>query len=285
MTHAVVVCADQSPAGLQALRWATSEAERHRLPLTVVTEPQRTRRSRNSAFAGALAAARAAVPGLPVIGGASGDSPGALLRRLSIGATALVVPATLPELEVIVADAYCPVVTVPARDPSPDAVHGPVLLGAAPWTPSNVIELAFQAASDRGTKVLAVRAWSEPPLDLGRPRADPIAAWDGAEQRVRRELDHALSAWTIIHPDAPIDAMVVQDRPTELFQALSHRAQLLVLGRSTRGALVAGITGSPANALLRTSACPVMVVPTAAALQARPPWLPTRERVWALIGP
>jgi hypothetical protein len=114
------------------------------------------------------------------------------------------VPATLPDIATIVAEAYCPVVTVPARDPSPDAVDGPVVLGAAPRTGENVIELAFQETSHRGAKLLAVRAWSEPAVDLGWLRADRIGAWDSAEQRVRLELDHALSAWTIINPGVPV---------------------------------------------------------------------------------
>jgi nucleotide-binding universal stress UspA family protein len=283
MTRAVVACADRSPAGLRALRWAGAEARRRGLPLTVVAEPQQARRKRQSAFAGALAAVRAAVPALPVLSGPSGESVPATLRRLSIGAAALVVPATLDGLATVVADAYCPVVAVPADDPSPKTVRGPVVLGAAPWTAVPVLELAFQEAADRGATLHAVRAWSDPRIDIGWLRPDRIAEWDGAEERARCELEHALSAWRIIHPGVPVETIVVEDHPADLLVALSHHAQLLVLGRSSRSALLAGIAGSTVDVLLRSAACPVLVVPDRE--PSRTAWLPTSGRARELTGP
>ena len=69
-----------------------------------------------------------------------------------------------------------------------------------------------------------------------------------------------------------VEKMIVRDRPTAFLIMLSHRAQLLVLGRSRRGGVLGMIAGSPAEALLRATHCPVLVVP------AGPPrrtWLPT----------
>jgi nucleotide-binding universal stress UspA family protein len=282
MTHGIVACSDQSPAGLRALRWAAAEARRRGLPLTLATERQHGR-SRRSAFAGALAAVRAAVPVLRVLGPASDESLPATLRRMSIGAAALVVPTTLAELTSVVADSYCPVVTVPPTDPPPRAARAPVVLGAAPWTTEPVLELAFQEAADRKATLHTVRVWSEPRLDLGWLRPDRIAEWDTAEERARRDLEHALSAWTLIHPEVPVETTVVQDhRPADLLLALSHRAQLVVIGRSARGALLTTIAGSPVDALLRSAACPVLVVP--GETRPRPPWLPTADRAPALTA-
>lgn len=163
MTGPVSVCTHRSPAGLRALQWATDEARRRALPLRAVTpEPGHPRSARRSTFADALATVRAAVPGLPLPGCTSRESVPATLRRLSAGAAALVVPATLPDLTAVVAGSYCPVVTVPARDPLPAAEHGPVVLGAAPWTHNAVIGLAFQQASERKAPLRAVRVWSDP---------------------------------------------------------------------------------------------------------------------------
>ena len=284
MTGTVTVCADRSPAGPRAVKWATAEARRHALPLTIVApDPRRARSVRHSAFADALAAVRAVVPGVPVLGGRTDEALPAMLRRLSARAAALVVPATLPDLATVVADAYCPVVTVPAHNPVPEAVNGPVVLGAAPWTAEGVIELAFQTASDRKAPLRAVRVWSEPRIDVGWLRPDRIAERHSAEERARRELELALSGWTIAHPDVPVEMTVVQDHPTEFLLRLSHRAQLLVLGRSARGALLAGIAGSPVDTLLRSAACPVMVVPAEG--PPRTTWLPSWDRAKALTGP
>jgi len=275
----VVVCAERSPAGMRALKWAAAEARRQGAPLTVVPpDPHHARRARRSAFADALAVVSAAVPGLPVLGGASGESLPAMLRGLSAGAAALVVPASLPDLTTVVADAYCPVVIVPARDPSPEAVHGPVVLGAAPWTADEVIALAFRAASERKAPLHAVRVWSQPPVDLGWPRPE----WDGAGERARRELESVLSAWTIAHPEVPVEMVVVEDRPSDILIAVSYCSRLLVLGRSARGALLTGVAGSPVDDVLRQTCCPVLVVPDDGPPRTR--WLPTARRARALAG-
>ncbi|WP_344253036.1 universal stress protein [Pseudonocardia hydrocarbonoxydans] len=250
------------------MRWATAEARRRALPLAVVaTDPRRARSMRRSTFAATLAAA---------LGGRPDESLPTKLRRLSVGAAALVLPATLPDLGTVVAEAHCPVVTVPAHDPSPAASRGPIVVGVAPWTAQSVIALAFQEASDRRAPLHAVRVWSEPRIDLGWLRPDRIAEWDTAEERVHHELELALSGWTIAHPEVPVETIVVQDQPAGFLLALSHRAQLLVLGRSVRGALLASIAGSPVDALVRGARCPVMVVPGDG--PPRTTWLPTAQR-------
>jgi hypothetical protein len=283
VTGGVAVCADESPAGRRALRWAAAEARRRALPLQIVAAgPTHPRSARNAILAGALATVGAAVAGLPVLSSASREPVPATLRRRSAGAATLVVPATLPELATVVADAHCPVVTVPAHDPSREAEHGPVVVAAAPWTTEAVIGRAFHEASERKTSVRAVRVWSEPRVDLGWLRADRIAEWDSAEEGVRHELELALSAWTIIHPEVRVETMIVQDRPASFLVAISHSAQLLVLGRAASSARVVEIAGSPIDALLRSSACPVMIVPSDG--PPRSTLLPTRERAKALAG-
>ena len=122
------------------------------------------------------------------------------------------------------------------------------MVGAAPWTAQAVIGRAFHEASERKASVRAVRVWSAPRVDLGWLRPDRIAEWDRAEQRVRHELELALSAWTIIHPEVILETIIVQDRPASFLVAISHSAQLLVLGRTARGAQVAEIAGSPIDA-------------------------------------
>jgi nucleotide-binding universal stress UspA family protein len=173
------------------------------------------------------------------------------LRTLSAQASMVVVPAALPGLTELVATSYSPVVVVPERD----ADDGPVVLGAAPWTGDEVFELAFREAAQRRTGLIAVRTR------------------DHAMERARDDLDLALSPWTVIYPGVRVERMVVPDQITALLLDLSTRAQLLVLGRSARGALLGLIVGSPAVDLLGGAQCPVLVVPAAG-----PPhstWWPT----------
>jgi nucleotide-binding universal stress UspA family protein len=237
---------------------------------------------RRAGFAAALAAVRAAAPGLPVLGGVSRATATEALRKRSAEAAAVVVPATLPDAAAVVADSYCPVVVVPGNDPLPEAERAPVVLAAAPWTGEDVIALAFTEASEQRAPLLALRAWSEPGIDLGRPRADEIAEWDRVEKRAHRELEFALSPWRVIHPDVAVRAVAVEDRAAELLVAFSHRARLMVVGRSARGALLGSFSESPVAALLRAARCPVLVVPAVG--PPRTTWLPSHERGWALTA-
>lgn len=96
---------------------------------------------------------------------------------------------------------------------------------------------------------------------------------------MRRELELQLSPWPVIYPQVRIQTMAVQDKPAEFLLALTHRARLLVLGRSTRGALLGMIAGSPAQDLLAAAHCPVLVVPAAG--PPRRTWLPAGTHGWS----
>jgi nucleotide-binding universal stress UspA family protein len=183
---------------------------------------------------------------------------------------------TSPDAAAVVATSCCPVVVVPRTTPPPGAAEGPVVLAVAPWTGEDVVELAFDEASGQQAPLLAVRAWTEPGLDLGRRWPDPTAEWDRADERAHRELDLALAPWRAGHPEVSVRSVAVQDGAADLLVALSHRARLLVLGRSTRGAWLGGIATSPMTALLEAARCPVLVVPFEGPPRAT--WLPGRER-------
>jgi len=259
-TGAVVVGVDRSTAGHRALRWATAEACRSEVPLCVLaTATERSPAADRSLLAGVRAAVGGRLAALPVVRGRSAHPVVDRLRTLSAQASMVVVPAALPGLTELVATSYSPVV-VPERD----AADGPVVLGAAPWTGDEVFELAFCEAAQRGTGLIAVRVR------------------DHAVERARDDLELALSPWTVIYPEVRVEQMVVPDQTTALLLDLSTRAQLLVLGRSARGALLGLIVGSPAVDLLGAAQCPVLVVPAAG-----PPhstWWPTDLAGRALPG-
>ena len=268
-TGAVVVGTDRSTAGHRALRWATAAARRTGAPLCVLAAaPDRSPAADRSLFADVLAAVGSRVPlghGHPVPD---------RLRTLSAEASMVVVPATFAGLTELVAASYSPVVVVPERD----ADDGPVVLGAAPWTGEEVFDAAFREAAQRCVDLVAVRTWTDARVDLGLtgPRIGgpgPPGSVDRATERVRRELDLALSAWIVIYPTVRVERIIAQDHATALLRELSVRARLLVLGRSGRGALLGLVVGSPAVDLLSRARCPLLVVPSAG--PPRSTWWPT----------
>jgi nucleotide-binding universal stress UspA family protein len=268
----------RGPKPHRALQWAAVEARRRGAQLQALVDDTPQQSAAGSVFARAIAAVRRTVPELPLTARGTGGSIVAALRTRSVDAGLVVVPAGLPEVADVVARSYCPVATVPDEPPR---AGEPVVVGVVPWTPERAIDIAFTVADDRRVKLLAVRAWDDPAVDLGLLRVDRIDRWDGVEHRAARELELALSAQRVVHPDVPVQPMVVQDGPTELLLALSTRAQLLVLGRSQRGALLTGLAGSPVAELLGAASCPIVVVPADG--PPRSTWLPGRARARALI--
>jgi len=274
-----VVVAGRGAGKHRAVRWAAAEARRRGVALEVLVGDDAPDHGPEpgSALGRAVHAIRQAVPGLAVSAHPVDTGTVPELRRRSVDAGLVVLPADLPELEVVVAEAYCPVVVVPERATTPGA---PVVVGVVPWTTEDTIELAFSAAAALRAELVAVRAWDDPSVDLGLLRPDRIADWDRVEQRARTELELALSLPRLVRPDVPVQLVVAQDRPADLLLAMSARAQLLVLGRSERGALLAGVAASPVDTLLRAHWCPIVVVPPGG--PPRTTWLPSRSRGWAI---
>jgi len=255
---AVVVGTDRSTAGHRALRWATAQARRTGAPLCVLAAaPDRSPAADRSLLRDVLAAVGSRVPL-----GRHGHRVPDRLRTLSAEASMVVVPATFAGLTELVAASYSPVVIVPGRE----ADDGPVVLGAAPWTGEEVFDMAFREAAQRCVGLVAVRTWTDARVGLartGRRNTGAPGSVDRASERVRRDLDLALSAWTVIYPTVRVERIVAEDQATALLRELSVRARLLVLGRSGRGALLGLVVGSPAVDLLGGARCPLLVVPPA----------------------
>lgn len=135
-----------------------------------------------------------------------------------------------------------------------------VLLAVAPGTAERAVDTAFELAAERGLTLIAVRTWHDPDLPLGGWfHPDRTARWDAAHAKARHELDRALERARTAHPAVRVTPVVVADDLVPFLSALSTRAELLVVGRSTRP----GHRASPVDALVRQAACPVLVVPPA----------------------
>jgi nucleotide-binding universal stress UspA family protein len=275
----IVVALDDSGGGRAAgaaVRWAAAEAARRGTELLVVLPDDHSllpRRRR--AFARAVADVRAVAPRTTVFAHRTLDGPLRAERIASAEAAAVVVPGPSPDTDDLIMTAHCPVVVVPT---APVARGLPVLLAAGPATGPEAIDFAFTAAAGRHTGLLAVRTWSDPVVDLGRLAPGAVDRWDDAEARVRRDLTDQLSAWVVAHPGVRVQTKVVNDRCVDLLAAAAGRAELLVMGRPSRGAMLNYARPSPALVLARRAPCPVAVVPPPG--PARHHWLPTRR-----IGP
>jgi nucleotide-binding universal stress UspA family protein len=158
----------------------------------------------------------------------------------------------------------CPVVVVRGRTPAdvpPDA--GPVLVGVD-GSPASVaaVGFAFQAASVRGTDLIALHTWTEVSFD-GAWTALPLDT-DPEEvaERERRVLGEALAGWADRYPDVTVARLVRRDRPVRALLAEAQRvgAQLIVVGSRGHGEAMTGMgMGSTSRALLYHAECPVAV--------------------------
>ncbi|MFR9802400.1 universal stress protein [Pseudonocardia sp. RS010] len=245
-------------AGLAAQRWAAAEAARHRLPLRLVGTRD------DLAAARTLHRLRREYPRLSVHLTGLSAAPAEALGPLTAKASLLVLPAPAPAA--VLAATCCPTAVVPAGEP----VRGRVVVGVAPWTREDVLRRAVEEALARDAVLVAARAWSSRLVDLGRVLPAGLTRWDRAAARAERELADTLAPWRD-RPGLRLHPVVVRDDAAPLLVMLSAEAELLVLGRSARGAATGTVAGAATAEVLAAARCPVLVVPE------RPPTLPARD--------
>ncbi|MFR9802974.1 universal stress protein [Pseudonocardia sp. RS010] len=244
-------------AGIAAQRWAAAEACRRDLPLEVV--------GTQADGAQAVRRLRGEYPRLPVQRRRLPDPLGRALRSLTADATLLALPA--PAAEPVLGSAFCPTAVVPADE----TARGRVVVGIAPWTPEEVLRTAVDEALDRSAELVVVRAWrarTHGLLDLARLLPGPFGPdggfgpdRGGTAEEAGRDLEHLVSPWRIGYRTLPLHPIVVHGDAAAVLTMLSVDAELLVLGRSGRGALVRAVAGSPGDDVLAAARCPVLVVP------------------------
>ena len=283
--RSVVAGVDGSKHGLQAVRWAAAEAAQRGLPLRLVAAHSWTVGGLNPGLAldpfvglrdvslehlrvAAAAAARVA-PQLEVEQVEVNGNPASVLRAESVraelvvlgnrglgGFTGLLIGSVAVELA---AHAVCPVVVV--RGPEPEyasPLHDPVVVGVdGSPTSEAAVAFAFEAASFRGVRLVAVHVWQDL---LVEPTMAPSLDWDALESDEREVLAERLAGYRAKYPDVPVWQLVVRDRPAHTLVMQSGRAQLVVVGSRGRGGFTGLLLGSVSQALLHHADCPVAVV-------------------------
>ncbi|MCE3555329.1 universal stress protein, partial [Pseudonocardia sp. RS11V-5] len=139
-----------------------------------------------------------------------------------------------------------------------DGVHAVRRLrGEYPRLPEEVLRTAVDEALERDAELVAVRAWragGRGLRDLARLLPGPFGAdrvlggrGDGAgdtAEEAQRELDQLLSPWRIGYPELRLHPLVVLGDLPPVLTMLSVDAELLVVGRSGRGALLRAVAGA-----------------------------------------
>jgi nucleotide-binding universal stress UspA family protein len=285
----VVVGVDGSVHALDAARWAVREAARRRCRLRVVhalTWPVERHVTDYTAWETylrgvlarahrhvdeAVAAARSTAPGVDVAGDLRVGSPVELLLEESRSACLVVVAArglgALVELLVgstaaaLAAHGHCPVVVVPpAARPAADQ---PVVVGVDHSAAGEAaVEFAFDAAVARGTRLVAVHAYSDLTVTADRllPALRLTPDWRRVEVEQQQLLAEHLAAWHDKYPEVPVQQVITMGRPAHSLLEHASAACLLVVGRRGRGGFAGMVMGSTSDAVLRHCPCPVAVV-------------------------
>jgi len=280
----VLVGVDGSESGYAGVRFAAEEAARRGVPLDVVhvvpgylpvgpflMVPDGALQSYGACVtAHAARAAYDHAPGLEVVTHLLPGNRVRTLVRLSRRAGLLVLAARrvspLDHLLVgatvtgVLNRAACQVAVVPAGWEAPVAPHRRVVAGyESPRHAAELFESAFSLAEGLEAELVVVHAWKV------EGRYDELVGdrvqedrWNAEERSV---IERSLEGCRATFPGVPGRVVVVHDRPVASLVRASRAADRVVLVTRAHGGHLHHL-GTTARAVLRTSACPVVVVPT-----------------------
>lgn len=152
--------------------------------------------------------------------------------------------------------ASCPVAVVRAL-PSQDRGELAVGVDGSPRSGA-AIGFAFAEAALRGAELRVVHVWKQPVIS-GGPEALVVA--EELARGERRLTAEALAGWSGQFPDVKVIEQVEHGHPVDVLKAASTKADLLVVGSRGRGDLTGLLLGSVSHSLLHHAACPMVVVP------------------------
>jgi nucleotide-binding universal stress UspA family protein len=125
---------------------------------------------------------------------------------------------------------------------------------------------AVEEAGLRGTRLVAVHAWSFiPPQPMGDPGLLAMPAGDlagqlTAEQDAANDVLSSAVESLGSKPGLEIEQRTVEGDPGEALVAESKQADLVVVGTHGRSGLTAALLGSVSRHVVAHAACPVVVV-------------------------
>jgi nucleotide-binding universal stress UspA family protein len=122
---------------------------------------------------------------------------------------------------------------------------------------------AVEEARVHGARVIAVHAWSEPPV--GTYSLDAFAVDPEVFRLAAQEvLDHDVAEVTGAGDEAPeIESRLVQGGASGVIIDAASGADLVVVGSRGRGGFAGLLLGSVSQQVVHHAPCPVVVIPTA----------------------
>ncbi|NEW37691.1 universal stress protein [Nocardia cyriacigeorgica] len=138
---------------------------------------------------------------------------------------------------------------------------GPVVVGVDGSSVGEpAVEAAFSEASERGTDLVAVHAWSDLSQGTfaGTSYLDlPTTELETGEKAL---LSERLAGWQEKYPTVEVSREVYLSGPRQHLMHWSKEAQLIVVGSRGRGGFRGLLLGSTSNYMVQHAHCPVMVV-------------------------
>lgn len=272
MTIPLVVGVDGSEASLEAVDWAAGEAARHGLPLHLLHATAR-RHGASDVIGAASERAREGAPTVRLSSEVLHEDAAYALVDKGRNAFALVLGSRgLGDLAgmllgsvslAVAARADCPVVVVRGTAEHRGTRFGSVVVGVEDGEGSSTaVHFAFREARARGSRLVAVHAWSTSLSALTTPQASPWYALEEAHRRPPVQvLDDALRGAAELYGEAPVSRKVFEGPARQALLEAASGADLLVVGARRRQGHLGLQLGLINHAVLHHSPCPVAVVP------------------------
>jgi nucleotide-binding universal stress UspA family protein len=284
----VVIGIDGSEHSRLVVEWGVAEAGRRRLPVRLVhamTWPPYSlpvapgmalpqvdddlRAAAEAVLADFRAQARDLAPDVEVTTHAEVGTPAQVLlgqsERAALavvgsrglgGFTGMLLGSTAVEVS---AHAACPVVVV--RSWGQSGPGAGVVVGVDGSEVSEAaVGFAVEAASLRGTGLLAMHAWRDVAVDAATVPIAVVTDREEVREEAERTLAECLAGWTEKFPDVRIERRLVRDHPAHALITAARDAQLVVVGSRGRGGFRGLLLGSVSHAVLHHASCPVAVV-------------------------
>lgn len=160
----------------------------------------------------------------------------------------------------VAAHAHCPVIVT--RERASEGPHqGAVVVGVdgTRHPIRDMLNFAFEAASVRGSELVAVHAWNSQ-LEGGDERQEVNAELDAAARVESETLSNLLAHWRQRFPDVPVSPHSEHGSPRQVLLERAAGCDLLVVGSHGAGPTRAWLLGSTSQAMIHHAPAPVAVV-------------------------